>query len=130
MAHHPRYQRSLDELVLRVYVYIDDWLEPYQAQLPKHCKQKASVSELLNIADRRGSTGHLHPYRAWRDLTTPLYALMHWNSAHTGELPEAQARYDDGSAADASPTNLAQDQGGRQVSRRSEPSAQLTVTSC
>ncbi len=50
MANHPRYQRSLDELFLHVYVYIDDCLKPYQAQLPKHCKQKASVSELLTIA--------------------------------------------------------------------------------
>lgn len=50
MAQHPRYQRSLNELFLRVYVYIDDWLEPYEAQLPKHCKQKASLSELLTIA--------------------------------------------------------------------------------
>jgi hypothetical protein len=50
MAHHPRYQRSLDELFLHVYVYIDDGLEPYQAQLPKHSKRKASISELLTIA--------------------------------------------------------------------------------
>ncbi len=28
MAHHSRYQRSLEELFLHVYVYIDDWLEP------------------------------------------------------------------------------------------------------
>jgi hypothetical protein len=48
MAHHPRYQRSLDELFL--HVYIDDWLKPYQAQLPKHSRQKASISELLTIA--------------------------------------------------------------------------------
>ncbi len=63
MAHHPRYQRSLEELFLHVYVYIDDWLKPYQAQLPKHSvlakaapgkgpgrRQKASISELLTIA--------------------------------------------------------------------------------
>ena len=50
MAHHPRYQRSLEELFLHVYVYIDDWLAPYQAHLPKHSKQKASLSELLTIA--------------------------------------------------------------------------------
>jgi hypothetical protein len=50
MANHPRYQRSLDELFLHVYVYIDDWLEPYQKHLPRHCKQKASISELLTIA--------------------------------------------------------------------------------
>lgn len=50
MAHHPRYQRSLDELFLHLYVYIDDWLEPYQTQLPKHPGQKASLSELLTIA--------------------------------------------------------------------------------
>lgn len=50
MAPHPRYQRSLDELFLHVYVYIDDWLKPYQAHLPKHSRQKASISELLTIA--------------------------------------------------------------------------------
>lgn len=50
MAPHPRYQRSLDELFLHVYVYIDDWLKPYRPQLPKHSKQKASISELLTIA--------------------------------------------------------------------------------
>ncbi len=50
MAHHPRYQRRLDELFLHVYVYIDDWLKPYQTQLPKHSRQKASISELLTIA--------------------------------------------------------------------------------
>ena len=50
MAPHPRYQRSLDELFLHVYVYIDDWLKPYQAHLPKHSRQKASISELLSIA--------------------------------------------------------------------------------
>jgi hypothetical protein len=50
MTPHPRYQRSLDELFLHVYVHIDDWLEAYQAQLPKHPGQKASISELLTIA--------------------------------------------------------------------------------
>jgi len=50
MASHPRYQRSLDELFLHVYVYIDDWLKPYQAHLPKPSRQKASISELLTIA--------------------------------------------------------------------------------
>ena len=50
MTQHPRYQRSLEELFLYVYVYIDDWLVPYQSQLPKHSCQKASISELLTIA--------------------------------------------------------------------------------
>ena len=50
MANHPRYKHSLDELFLHVYVYIDDWLKPYRPQLPKHSKQKASISELLTIA--------------------------------------------------------------------------------
>ena len=50
MAYHPRYQRSLEELFLHVYIYIDDWLKPYRPQLPKHSKQKASISELLSIA--------------------------------------------------------------------------------
>lgn len=50
MAPHPRYQRSLEELFLHTYVYIDDWLESHQGQLPKHPGQKASISELLTIA--------------------------------------------------------------------------------
>ena len=50
MAQHLRYQHSLEDLFLHVYVYIDDWLEPYQARLPKHRRQKASISELLTIA--------------------------------------------------------------------------------
>lgn len=37
-THHPRYQRSLDELFLHVYVYIADWLEPYYEHLPKHSR--------------------------------------------------------------------------------------------
>lgn len=50
MAHHLRYQHSLEDLFLHVYIYIDDWLGPYRHQLPKHSKQKASTSELLTIA--------------------------------------------------------------------------------
>ena len=50
MAYHPRYKHSLEELFLHVCVLVDDWLEPYRSQLPKHSKQKASISELLTIA--------------------------------------------------------------------------------
>jgi len=50
MAYHPRYKHSLDDLFLHAYVYIDDWLGSYRPQLPKHSRQKASISELLTIA--------------------------------------------------------------------------------
>ncbi len=29
MTHHPRYQHTLEDLFLTVFVYIDDWLKPY-----------------------------------------------------------------------------------------------------
>ena len=78
MAYHPRYKRSLDELFLHVYVYIDDWLEPYSQQLPKHSRQKASYSELLTVA----VVGELRlsPLRTpgiERAKPGPL-ALVHW----------------------------------------------------
>ncbi|MDE0529319.1 MAG: IS982 family transposase, partial [Truepera sp.] len=38
------------ELFLTVFVYIDDWLKPYQDLLPQQSAQKASYSELLTIA--------------------------------------------------------------------------------
>ncbi len=42
---HPRYQHTLDDLFLQVFVLIDD--EP---QLPSQAHQKASISEILTIA--------------------------------------------------------------------------------
>ena len=33
-----------------MFVYIDDWLKPYQKLLPQQPAQKASYSELLTIA--------------------------------------------------------------------------------
>jgi hypothetical protein len=75
MTHHPRYQRSLDELFLHVYVYIDDWLAPHQAQLPQHSKQKASISELLTIA----VVGEL--------LAQPFESIWYWLvQQHFGDL--------------------------------------------
>ena len=50
MTHHPRYQHTLEDLFLTVFVYIDDWLKPYQGMLPKQPAQKASYSEILTIA--------------------------------------------------------------------------------
>ncbi|MDE0098298.1 MAG: hypothetical protein OXM87_01560, partial [Truepera sp.] len=50
MTHHPRYQHTLEDLFLTVFIYIDDWLKPYQDILPKQPAQKASYSELLTIA--------------------------------------------------------------------------------
>ena len=56
MTPHPRYQYKPEELFLTVFVYIDDWLKPYQKLLPRtdssgqQPAQKASYSELLTIA--------------------------------------------------------------------------------
>jgi hypothetical protein len=52
MTTHPRYQHSLEELFLRVYVLVDDWLEANEAHfaLPKQRTQVASYSELFTIA--------------------------------------------------------------------------------
>ena len=52
MTIHPRYQYKPEELFLTVFVYIDDWLKPYQDLLPRtdstgqQSAQKASYSEL------------------------------------------------------------------------------------
>ncbi len=63
MTTHPRYQYKPEDLFLTVFVYIDDWLKPYQKLLPRlgspaggtdstgqQPAQKASYSELLTIA--------------------------------------------------------------------------------
>ena len=50
MTTHPRYQYKLEDLFLTVFVYIDDWLKPYQDLLPQQPAQKATYSELLTIA--------------------------------------------------------------------------------
>ena len=46
MTPHPRYQYKPEDLFLTVFVYIDDWLKPYQKLLPQQPAQKASYSEL------------------------------------------------------------------------------------
>ena len=50
MRPHPRYYSTPDEVFLHVFVHIDDFLKPYQPQLPKQPRQKASLSEILTIA--------------------------------------------------------------------------------
>jgi len=50
MTTHPRYQYKPEDLFLTVFVYVDDWLKPYQKLLPQQPAQKASYSELLTIA--------------------------------------------------------------------------------
>ena len=50
MTIHPRYQYKPEDLFLTVFVYIDDWLKPYQKLLPQQPTQKASYSKLLTIA--------------------------------------------------------------------------------
>ena len=47
---HPRYQHTLDDLFLQVFVLIDDFLQPFEPQLPSQATQKASISEILTIA--------------------------------------------------------------------------------
>lgn len=52
MTKHPRYQHSLEDLFLHVYVFVDDWLkdnEPYFV-LPRQRTQVASYSELFTVA--------------------------------------------------------------------------------
>jgi hypothetical protein len=58
LTHHPRYQqdcvslrsKTLEDLFLTVFVYIDDWLKAYEEILPKQPKQRASYSEIFTIA--------------------------------------------------------------------------------
>ena len=52
MNPHPRYQFTLDELFLRMYIQIDDWLKGNERRfdLPKQPRQIASYSELFTIA--------------------------------------------------------------------------------
>jgi hypothetical protein len=52
MTQHPRYQHSLEDLFLHVYVLVDDWLKENEGRfaLPKQPRQVASYSELLTIA--------------------------------------------------------------------------------
>ena len=52
MTEHPRYQHSLEELFLHVFIYVDDWLKANEArlELPKQRNQVASYSELFTIA--------------------------------------------------------------------------------
>ncbi len=52
MTTHPRYQRSLDDLFLHVYVLVDDWLEVHGERfgLCRQRTQVASYSELFTIA--------------------------------------------------------------------------------
>ena len=52
MTKHPRYQYSLEDLFLHVYVLVDDWLKENESQfaLPKQRTQIASYSELFTVA--------------------------------------------------------------------------------
>lgn len=52
MNPHPRYQHSLEDLFMRVYVWVDDWLKTNEERfaLPKQRSQVASYSELFTIA--------------------------------------------------------------------------------
>jgi hypothetical protein len=52
MTKHPRYQHSLGDLFLQVYVLVDDWLKANEERfsLPKQPRQVASYSELMTIA--------------------------------------------------------------------------------
>lgn len=52
MTQHPRYQHSLEDLFLQVYVLVDDWLKENESRfaLPKQRSQIASYSELFTVA--------------------------------------------------------------------------------
>lgn len=52
MTKHPRYQHSLDDLFLHVYVFVDDWLLVHGERygLRQQRTQVASYSELFTIA--------------------------------------------------------------------------------
>ena len=52
MTTHPRYQHTLEELFVQVFVYVDDWLKANEArlELPKQRTQVACYSELFTIA--------------------------------------------------------------------------------
>lgn len=52
MNPHPRYQHTLEDLFLHVFVYVDDWLKANERRygLPKQSTQVASYSELFTIA--------------------------------------------------------------------------------
>lgn len=52
MSKHPRYQHTLEDVALRVFVYVDNWLNANEARfsLPKQASQVASYSELVTIA--------------------------------------------------------------------------------
>lgn len=52
MRNHPRYQHSLEELFLKVFILVDDWLKANQERfrLPVQAKPVASYSELFTIA--------------------------------------------------------------------------------
>lgn len=52
MKSHPRYHSTLEDLFLRVFVLVDDWLKANEGRfrLPKQPRQIASYSELLTIA--------------------------------------------------------------------------------
>lgn len=52
MTKHPRYQHTLENLFLQVFVYVDDWLAVHETrlELPKQSSQVASYSELFTIA--------------------------------------------------------------------------------
>lgn len=52
MNSHPRYEHTLEDLFLQVFVYVDDWLKANEQRfgLPKQSTQLASYSELFTIA--------------------------------------------------------------------------------
>lgn len=52
MSKHPRYQHTLEDLFLYVFVYVDNWLNANEERfsLPKQASQVASYSELFTIA--------------------------------------------------------------------------------
>ncbi len=79
MRNHPRYQHSLEELFLRVFILVDDWLKANQERfrLPVQANQVASYSELFTIA----LVGEL--------LAQPYESVWYWlvRQNHRGLFP-------------------------------------------
>ena len=55
MNPHPRYQYKPEDLFLTVFVYVDDWLKPYQKLLPRLGSAPGETLVLVEVS--RGPEG-------------------------------------------------------------------------
>lgn len=94
MNPHPRYQHSLEDLFMHVYVLVDDWLKENERRfgLPKQPRQVASYSELFTIA----IVGELvaQPYESiWYWLVSQSYCDLFPKLPELHEVPRRDSRY-------------------------------------